>query len=54
MELEENRGETHRFQPLLSPVSLLAAMKDTVRIPSNNSVCEPSVSLRPPVDRAAK
>lgn len=43
-----------QVQLLLSPVSLLAVVKDTVRIPSNNSVCEPPVSLRPPVDRAAK
>lgn len=49
----ERRGNT-QVQLLLSPVSLLAAMKDRVRIPSNYSVCEPPVSLRLPVDRAAK
>lgn len=49
----KQRGNS-QVQLLLSPVSLLAAMKDTVRIPSNVSVCEPPVSLRPPVDRAAK
>lgn len=48
------RERASQVQLLLSPVSLLVVMKDTVRIPSNYSVCEPPVSLRPPVDRAAK
>lgn len=39
---------------LLSPVSLLEAMKDAGRVPSTDSAREPPVSLRPPVDRAAK
>lgn len=39
-------GEVNsQVQVLLSPVSLLVVMKDTVRIPSNYSVCEPPVSL---------
>lgn len=46
--------KSKRKSQVLSPVSLLVAMKDTVRIPSNYSVCEPPFSLRPPVDRAAK
>lgn len=46
--------ENSQVQLCLSPVSLLAAMKDTVRIPSNYSVCESPVFLHPPVDRAAQ
>lgn len=48
------RQENSQVELLLSPVSLLAVMKDRVRIPSNYSVCVLPFSLCPPVDRAVK
>lgn len=48
------KQENSQVELLLSPVSLLAVMKDRVRIPSNYSVCVLPLSLCPPVDRAVK